>query len=107
MVLKTNTYFTYYLLIIENIGIILNNIYSCSHDFPTCYPQLVLLLSFPFVFEDEKKSLGICTLLLLLFNHSPSSALVKWENDCKINKKIQPLNPIFCKVKNLKNYLLI
>lgn len=51
------------------------------------HPQLVLLLSFPFVFEDEKKSLGICA--LLLFNHSPSGTLVKWENVCKINKEIQ------------------
>jgi len=34
------------------------------------YPVSINTISFPFVFEDEKKSLGIYT--LLLFSHSPS-----------------------------------
>jgi len=51
-------------------------------------PVSIITISFPFVLEDEKKSLGIYT--LLLFSHSPSGALVKWKNDCKINKEIYP-----------------
>jgi len=57
----------------------------------TCFlyfPVSIIIIGFPFVFEDEKKSMGIYT--LLLFSHSPSGALVKWENGCKINKDINP-----------------